>query len=74
MQSYMYLHKCTCNQCYFTVILWTSFYNIIFKIKQITSSTECKSGTTQTLPFGVNATIELEKITTTFDNNGTLVS
>jgi len=39
----------------------TSFCNIIFKIKQITSFTECKSGTTQTLPFGVNAKLEFKK-------------
>jgi len=59
---------------YVTVILKTSFYNMIFKIKQITSFTECKSDTTPTLQFGVNAMIEFKNITTKSGNKDTLVS
>jgi len=57
-----------------SVILKTSFCNIIFEIKQITSFTECKISTTQTLSSGVNATIRFKNITTTSDNNATLVT
>ena len=37
-----------------------------------TSLTECKSGTTQKLTFGVNTMFELNNTTTTFTNTGTL--
>jgi hypothetical protein len=57
-----------------TVILKTPFYNMIFKIKQITSFTECKNVKTPTLQFGVNATIEFKNITTPSGNKGTLFS
>jgi hypothetical protein len=68
------VRTCNCKQSNVTVILRTSSYNTIFKIKQITMFTECKSGTTQTLPFGVNATIDLKNVITTSDTNSTLVS
>ena len=31
----MRVYKCICKQCYVTVILTSSFYNKIFKFKQI---------------------------------------
>jgi hypothetical protein len=54
----------------------TSIYNELIKsytaFASIILPTECDSGTTQKLTFGVNTTIELNKMTS--DNNGTLVS
>jgi len=40
----------------------------------MTQLTECKSGTSQKLPFGVITANELKNITTTSNNTNTLVS
>jgi hypothetical protein len=43
-------------------------------LKMVVSPTEINSDTIQTLPFGINITIELKSVTATSDNAGTLLS